>query len=98
MKPNQWQQMLDNPHFLGREKISDPPEIVETHISYVILTTNWAYKIKKTEKLPFLDFSSLEKRRFYCYNELRLNQRLAPAMYLSVIPVQLNQNSIFEYC
>lgn len=95
MKPDQWQHMLANPNFLAREKIVEAPEVKETHVSYVILTTNWAYKIKKTKKLPFLDFSSLEKRRLYCHSELRLNQRLAPAMYLSVLPIQLNQNSIF---
>jgi uncharacterized protein len=62
-------------------------ELIETHISWVILAGPCAYKIKKAINLGFLDFSSLEKRRFYCQEELRLNKRLAPAIYLAVIPI-----------
>ncbi len=69
----------------------DPPvekcELIETHISWVILAGPYAYKIKKSINLGFLDFSSLEKRQFYCQEELRLNKRLAPAFYLDVIPI-----------
>ncbi len=61
--------------------------LVETHISWVLLTGSYAYKIKKPVNLGFLDFSSLEKRRFYCEEELRLNRRLAPLLYLEVIPI-----------
>lgn len=59
----------------------------ETHISWIILTNRFAYKIKRPVKYSFLDFSSLEKRKFYCDEELRLNQRLEPDMYLDVLPV-----------
>jgi hypothetical protein len=62
-------------------------ELIETHISWVILTGEYAYKIKKSLNLGFLDFSTLEKRRFYCGEELRLNKRLAPMVYLSVVPI-----------
>lgn len=62
-------------------------ELVETHISWVLLTGKYAYKIKKPVDLGFLDFSSIDKRKFYCEEELRLNRRLAPDMYLAVIPV-----------
>jgi hypothetical protein len=62
-------------------------ELVETHISWVILTGQYAYKVKKPVDLGFLDFSTLEKRRFYCEEELRLNRRLAPAIYLEVVPI-----------
>jgi hypothetical protein len=62
-------------------------ELIETHISWVILAGSYAYKIKKSLDLGFLDFSTLEKRRFYCQEELRLNKRLAPMMYLSVVPI-----------
>lgn len=62
-------------------------EILETHISYVLLTGAFAYKIKKPVDLGFLDFSSLEKRRFYCDEELRLNRRLAPDLYREVVPI-----------
>ncbi len=61
--------------------------VVETHISWVILTGSYAYKIKKPVNLGFLDFSTLEKRHFYCEEELRLNRRLAADYYLGVVPV-----------
>ena len=62
-------------------------QVLETHISWVILTGSYAYKIKKPVNFGFLDFSSLEKRKFYCYEELRLNRRLAPDLYIAVIPI-----------
>ncbi len=61
--------------------------LVETHISWVILTGSYAYKIKKPVNLGFLDFSTLEKRRFYCEEEIRLNSRLAADYYLGVVPI-----------
>jgi uncharacterized protein len=61
--------------------------IVETHISYVLLGGAFAYKVKKAVDLGFLNFTTLEARRFYCQEELRLNRRLAPAIYLNVVPV-----------
>ncbi len=61
--------------------------LVETHISWVLLTGPYAYKIKKPVNLGFLDFSTLEKRHFYCEEELRLNRRLAPSLYLGVVPI-----------
>jgi hypothetical protein len=60
---------------------------LETHISHVLLTGTYAYKIKKPVNLGFLDFSTLEKRQFYCEEELRLNQRLAPNDYLAVVTI-----------
>lgn len=65
----------------------DSLELIETHISWVILTGNYAYKIKKPVDLGFVDFSTLAKRHHYCAEEVRLNRRLAPAFYLGVIPV-----------
>ncbi len=61
--------------------------LVETHISWVLLTGRYAYKIKKPVDLGFLDFSTLEKRRHFCEEELRLNRRLAPELYLAVVPI-----------
>jgi aminoglycoside phosphotransferase family enzyme/predicted kinase len=63
------------------------PRVEETHISWVLLTGGDAYKIKKAVNLGFLDFSTLEQRRFYCSEELRLNRRLAPALYLGVVTI-----------
>lgn len=62
-------------------------EVIETHISWVLLTGPYAYKIKKPLDLGFLDFSTLDKRRFYCEEELRLNRRLAPDLYLKVVAI-----------
>jgi hypothetical protein len=62
-------------------------ELIETHISWVILTGSVAYKIKKPVKLEFLDFSSLERRKHFCDDELRLNRRWAPELYLGVVPI-----------
>lgn len=62
-------------------------ELIETHISYILLTGRYAYKFKKPVNPGFLDFSTLEKRKFYCEEELRLNRRLAPEFYLDVIPI-----------
>jgi hypothetical protein len=62
-------------------------EIIETHISWVLLTGQYAYKIKKPVNFGFLDFSTLEKRRFCCNEELRLNRRLAAELYLDVVPI-----------
>ena len=58
-----------------------------THISDVFLTGPFAYKIKKPVDLKFLDFSTLEKRRFYCEREVVLNRRLAPEIYVGVVPI-----------
>lgn len=64
-----------------------PARLIETHISWVIVAGEHAYKIKKPLRLDFLDFSSLQARRFYCQEELRLNRRLAPELYLEVVPI-----------
>ena len=62
-------------------------QLMETHISWIILTDKYAFKIKKPVSFSFLDFSTSEKRKFYCRQELKLNRRLAPEMYLHVIPL-----------
>ena len=62
-------------------------EVVQTHISWVVLTGDFAYKIKKPLDLGFLDFSTLEKRHFCCQEELRLNKRLAPQLYIDVVSI-----------
>ncbi len=61
--------------------------LVQTHISWVLLTGAYAYKIKKPVKLHFLDFSTLALRKTACHEELRLNRRLAPELYLNVVPI-----------
>lgn len=59
--------------------------MIETHISWVFLTGSFAYKVKKPVELPFVDFSSLQARHLSCDDEIRLNRRLAPSLYLGVV-------------
>jgi aminoglycoside phosphotransferase family enzyme len=67
------------------------PELIETHISWVILCDQYVFKIKKPMHYSFLDFSTLEKRQYYCQQEIVLNNRLTTDIYLGVIPIiQLN--------
>lgn len=62
-------------------------QLIETHISWVILTGDFAYKIKKPVDLEFLDFRELARREHYCNEELQLNRRYTPELYLDVVPV-----------
>src|SRR5215510_10695625 len=61
--------------------------VLQTHISWIVLTGPYAYKIKKPVNLGFVDFSTLAKRHFFCQEELRLNRRLAPQLYLDVVAI-----------
>lgn len=70
--------------FPGRKQ---PVELVETHISWVILSPDFAFKIKKPVVFGFLDFGSAAKRKTFCEAEVQLNRRLAPDLYLGVLPV-----------
>lgn len=80
-------------------------QVIETHISWVVLTGDFVYKIKKPVNFGFLDFSTLEKRHYYCLEELRLNRRLAPQLYLGLVTIngskeclELNgQGPVLEY-
>lgn len=67
--------------------VTEPIQLLQTHISFVLLTGDYAYKVKKPMNFGFLDFSTLEKRKYFCEEELRLNRRLAPELYLSVLPI-----------
>ena len=62
-------------------------ERLDTHISSVFLTGRYAYKIKKAVDFGFLNFTTLGARRRFCEEELRLNRRLAPALYLELVPI-----------
>lgn len=65
-------------------------EAVETHMSWVFLTDRFAYKLKKPVRHEALDFCSIEARRFYCEEEIRLNRRLAPQVYLEAVPLSID--------
>lgn len=78
------------------EAYDDEPgkiELIQTHISFVFLTRDFVYKVKKAVDFGFLDFTTLEKRRFFCEKELELNRRLCEGMYLEVVPIN-KSNSI----
>jgi len=85
MNPKHIQQILTDQAF---PDIKGTAELIETHISWVILTAHFAFKIKKPLKYPFLDFSTLDRRKFYCERELIINRRLVKKMYLEVLPVR----------
>jgi len=62
-------------------------ELVQTQMSFVFLAGKYVYKIKKPVNLGYLDYTTLEKRHFFCYQELELNRRLCPDAYLAVVPI-----------
>lgn len=68
--------------------------LLQTHISYIFMTGKYVYKIKKSVNFGFLDFTTLESRKFYCEEELRLNRRLCGDMYVSVLPIALSDDII----
>lgn len=68
-------------------------ELVETHISWIFLTGQYVYKVKKPVDYGFLDFTKLDKRRFFCQQEVELNRRLSPQVYLDVVEVRQENDS-----
>ncbi len=81
---------LINPELLPDE--TENVSVVQTHISIVFVTDRFVYKIKKPVNFGFLDFSTLEKRKYFCHQELTLNRRLAQNIYLDVLPVRFDGN------
>lgn len=80
-----WLEALSRPEAYPHP--AGPITLLQTHISWVFLTGDWAYKLKKPVQFNFLDFSTLEKRHAACQEELRLNRRTAPSIYDSVVPL-----------
>lgn len=77
----------------------DLPEhcrVEETHIDHVLIGTKYAYKIKKPVKFSFVDFSTLAKRKYFCEEEIKLNRRYSPSLYLGVVPLKEN-GKIVDY-
>lgn len=71
------------------------PQLIETHISWVILTDRYVFKIKKPVRYEFLDFTQLDQRKYFCEEEVRLNSRFSKGIYLGVLPIR-NINSGWE--
>ena len=68
----------------------DPPqsvELMQTQMSFVFLTEDYVYKVKKPVNLGYLDYTTLDKRLFYCQQEVELNRRLCPDAYLGTVPI-----------
>jgi aminoglycoside phosphotransferase family enzyme/predicted kinase len=83
---------LKNPAFYGSN--IESVKVLQTHISFVALTGEYAYKVKKPVNFGFLDFSTLEKRKYFCEEEMRLNKRLCRNIYLDVIPIAQKNNLV----
>jgi aminoglycoside phosphotransferase family enzyme len=62
-------------------------ELIQTQMSFIFLTGEYVYKIKKPVNLGYLDYTTLEKRHFFCHQEMELNRRLCPDAYLAVVPI-----------
>jgi len=76
---------------------SHPPqriELVQTQMSFVFMTDDYVYKVKKAVNLGYLDYTTLKKRQLYCHKEVKLNQRLCPEVYLGVIPISRKKGII----
>jgi aminoglycoside phosphotransferase family enzyme/predicted kinase len=71
--------------------------LIQTHISFIFLTDDFVYKIKKPVDLGFLNFTTLDRRRFYCEEEVRLNRRLCPDVYLGVVQLRESAEGISFY-
>lgn len=69
-------------------------EVVQTHVSAIFLTGTYVYKVKKPVDFGFLDFTTLEKRKFYCQQEVELNRRLCPEVYLGVVEIRSHRGCI----
>jgi len=69
-------------------------ELVQTQMSFVFLTKEFVYKVKKPVDLGFLDYTTLEKRQFFCHKEVELNRRLCPGAYLGVVPITRDNGAI----
>ncbi len=99
-----WFSVLTNPASYPHDV--DTVTVMQTHISWVFLAGNRVYKVKKPVDFGFLDFTTLEKRHHFCKEELRLNKRLCPDLYLSVLPItsdgdeiEINGNgTVIEWC
>lgn len=70
-------------------------ELVQTHVSAIFLTGEHVYKVKKPVDFGFLNFTTLEKRKYYCHQEVELNRRLCPEVYLGVVEISFHKGQIF---
>ncbi len=72
-------------------------KLIQTHASYVFLTGEYAYKVKKNVDYGFLNYSTLAKRKHFIEAELQLNKKIAPELYLEVIPISDSQWQVYSW-
>ncbi len=77
-------------------RVTEPVQLIQTHASFVLLTGDYTYKIKKTVNFGFLDYSTLQKRQHFCTQELLMNRRTAPEIYLEVLPI-IQSGDLFKF-
>lgn len=92
---SQWLEAMMQPEFYPH--FMDKVELIQTHISWVFIAGEYVYKLKKPVNFGFLDFTTLEKRRFFCDKELALNKRLCPDIYLSVLALKKNGETGYKF-
>ncbi|MDI9818377.1 MULTISPECIES: hypothetical protein [unclassified Legionella] len=94
-----WQDLKNKVEFLSQPDSYIEPgqkvEVIETHMSWIFLTEQYAYKLKKPVQFPFLNLSQLDVRYSNCQKELKINQFLAPDVYLGVVPLMQGRTSHF---
>lgn len=93
MEP-EWLSVLMKPTGLNQAKKF---HLIQTHISWVLLTDEIVYKIKKPVDFGFLNYTTIEKRRFFCEEEVRLNRRLCPEIYFGVVPIVKTLDGGYEF-
>ncbi|RUM90607.1 MAG: aminoglycoside phosphotransferase [Thermodesulfatator sp.] len=91
-KPQWLDAMLDPSFYPGGP---DDVKLIQTHLSWVFLAGQLVYKIKKPVNFGFLDFTTLEKRHFFCNEEIRLNKRLCPEIYKGTVPINKQEDGGF---
>ncbi|MGB3264008.1 MAG: AAA family ATPase [Microcoleus sp.] len=88
------EQMLQ-PEFYPHS-VTEPVQLIQTHASFVFLTGEYVYKIKKPVNFGFMDYSTLQKRQHFCTQELVMNRRTAPEIYLEVLPI-VQSGDFFQF-
>ncbi|MEM9246916.1 MAG: adenylyl-sulfate kinase, partial [Cyanobacteria bacterium P01_F01_bin.153] len=77
--------------------VTEPIQLVQTHVSYVLLTGDWVYKVKKSVDFGFLDYSTLERRKMFCDREIALNQRGVEGLYIGTVPIYAGADDTYSF-
>lgn len=88
----EWVQKLLKPQVYP--EVTGSVELMQTQMSFIFLTDDYVYKVKKSVDLGYLDYTTLEKRQYFCRHEVTLNQRLCPSTYLGVVPITQDSGGI----